>query len=120
MPVIEERAKRYVDSSTEDCLLNPIFRWCYLNKREERLTALEREMKNLNYFPLYFIFVDDVLSPFLPNIIHIIIKPKITVANMLYAMISNFPYIPPILPPYLDKPEQNNFRFAILILNLKP
>ena len=97
MPVIEERAKRYVDSSAEDCLQNPIFRWCYLNKREERLTALEREMKNLNYFPLYFIFVDDVLSPFLPNIIHIIIKPKITVANMLYAMISNFPYIPPIL-----------------------
>jgi hypothetical protein len=47
MPVIEKRAKLHHDFA-EDLLLNPIFRWSYIGTKE-RLTALERELKDLNY-----------------------------------------------------------------------
>jgi hypothetical protein len=46
MPIIEKRAKLYQDFA-EDLLLNPIFRWSYIGIKE-RLTALERELKDLN------------------------------------------------------------------------
>jgi len=46
MPVIEKRAKLCHDFA-EDLLLNPIFRWCYLDTKE-RLTALEQELKDLS------------------------------------------------------------------------
>ncbi len=46
LPIIEKRAECLLDSA-EDCLLNPIFRWCYLNTRE-KLTALEQELEAVN------------------------------------------------------------------------
>lgn len=45
LPIIEKRAEKHSESA-EDCLLNPIFRWCYLNTRE-RLAAFEQELSAL-------------------------------------------------------------------------
>lgn len=47
LPIIEARAQKHSHSnSAEDCLLNPIFRWCYLN-RVEQLRKFEQELKLL-------------------------------------------------------------------------
>ncbi|MCQ4573780.1 MAG: hypothetical protein NOU37_00820 [Candidatus Brocadiales bacterium] len=45
LPIIEARAAKH-SHSAEDCLLNPIFCWSYLNTKE-RLGKLEKELKKL-------------------------------------------------------------------------
>lgn len=47
MPIIEKRAKLHHDFA-EDLLLNPIFRWCYIDTKK-RLKVLEQELKDLSY-----------------------------------------------------------------------
>lgn len=45
LPIIERRARHH-SKPAEDLLLNPIFRWCYLNTRD-KLIALEQELSAL-------------------------------------------------------------------------
>ena len=45
LPIIEARARKHPHSA-EDCLLNPLFRWCYQNK-SDRLKGFEQELEEL-------------------------------------------------------------------------
>ena len=45
LPIIEARARKHLHSA-EDCLLNPLFRWCYQNK-SDRLKGFEQELEEL-------------------------------------------------------------------------
>lgn len=56
LPIIEKRTECLLDSA-EDCLLNPIFRWCYLDIRE-KLKAFDKELEDLNNVIGHDDFVD--------------------------------------------------------------